>query len=113
MIKYKYISWKKNITIIRSSNNRYLLYESLNSKNKFIINDVCFEIVTLCNGENRILDIVEKCVEKYKISYEEAKCNIIELLDSMEKEYQLELRYTDYPAYKPISIDVETCSRNN
>lgn len=106
--KYKYICWKKNITIIRSSNNRYLLYESLHSKNKFIINDVCFEIVTLCNGENRITDIVEKCVEKYKISYEEAKCNIIELLDLMEKEYQLELRYTDYPAYKPISIDVET-----
>lgn len=108
MREEKYISWKESITIVRSSNNRYLLYDSLHTENKFIINDVCFEIVTLCNGKNRISDIVEKCVKKYKTSYKEAECNIMELLHLMEKEYQLALNYTDYPANNPISINIET-----
>ncbi|MEG0354687.1 MAG: radical SAM protein [Lachnospiraceae bacterium] len=108
MSKEKYVSWKESITIVRSSNNRYLLYDSLHSENKFIINDVCFEIVTLCNGKNSISDIVEKCVEKYKTSHKEAECNIMELLHLMEKEYQLALNYTDYPANNPISINIDT-----
>lgn len=108
MTKEKYVCWKENIIITKSSNNRYLLYDKYHSENKFIINDVCFEIVTFCNGENRISDIVEKCVKKYKTSYKEAENNVMELLDLMKEKYELDLIYKDYPIKKPVLIDSET-----
>lgn len=64
MLKEKYVHWEEDITITRSSNNRYLLFNTANEKDKYIINDVCFEIVSLCNGLNRISDICQKCAEK-------------------------------------------------
>ena len=108
MLKEKYVHWEEDITITRSSNNRYLLFNTANEKDKYIINDVCFEIVSLCNGLNRISDICQKCAEKYSVPYEEAEGNVVELLDSIEKEYQLKLVYSDNPARNPVTINIET-----